>query len=548
MPTFFSADIADGIAFGIEGSIEIQLHDKNRLHSNDLLNVVLGLLESETWEWGQIPANKVSKIQFRDLDFLNAHYPKRGSAFALFIWYQADQLISTLRTIEDHELKQGFVVPAELLIAVLIAHRGITHTNLSSEAVSSMVKIGVNLVRHVKTEGLSGKPMGRSKIEKIVNNRNYLNMKKNLPSMRPLDHARVVLGVSKRVWEDGFFGDSPSRLYLEVDKYLSQKKSKVDFEDWPHIASTLGLCLWLEGQVNWMNTAILFSLPESGDLPPYWHSWLLMKSQNVPRAVVSRLFQDNPILGDIRGFREPDDPGQLSQLVRALLEDADNNARYAPQGYFLCGIPNELPLRSKDGITRLGMVVEAEPRRIWLRAFRGDQGSTIMKWEPDGGVLGNSWLNAVMAAIWRDLRVGGDKGFPSDKKRMASRRHRTAITNDGERKTARRSTTARMSLPRTQAIVLGGSRMWGTDEDREVIRRRRHFVAGHMRILSLGRQRSKEAEERALSYGVLLPEGFTWVSPHDRGGGGERDDSDQYVELSHVRGLSTLIAFSSEIG
>lgn len=94
-----------------------------------------------------------------------------------------------------------------------------------------------------------------------------------------------------------------------------------------------------------------------------------------------------------------------------------------------------------------------------------------------------------------------------------------------------------MVLPR-RSIHYSGHREWGTAEERDIITRRSHGVRGHLRELPEGWQRSEAAEGEAREWGFVLPEGYTFVRPHVRGG----HDHDPAPIVARARGLQTLSA------
>lgn len=90
-------------------------------------------------------------------------------------------------------------------------------------------------------------------------------------------------------------------------------------------------------------------------------------------------------------------------------------------------------------------------------------------------------------------------------------------------------------LPR-RVVHYSGKVEWSSPEDREIIVRRTHGVRGHLRILQEGWRCSEEAECEARDWGFVMPEGYTFVRPHVRGG---HDDGLEPV-IAKARGLQTL--------
>lgn len=78
--------------------------------------------------------------------------------------------------------------------------------------------------------------------------------------------------------------------------------------------------------------------------------------------------------------------------------------------------------------------------------------------------------------------------------------------------------------------------------DRETIERRAHGVRGHLRRLRSGWTANDEAKAMAHSYGIQLPDGYTFVRPHVRGRhghGGENALEDEVIVVA--RKLATVM-------
>jgi len=79
-----------------------------------------------------------------------------------------------------------------------------------------------------------------------------------------------------------------------------------------------------------------------------------------------------------------------------------------------------------------------------------------------------------------------------------------------------------------------------------VIRVRTHGVRGHLRRLPAGWKASQEAKEIAQGFGVLVPDGFTFVRPHVRGHGDGGDQSTAPAEIIvQARGLASVMMLLS---
>jgi hypothetical protein len=88
-------------------------------------------------------------------------------------------------------------------------------------------------------------------------------------------------------------------------------------------------------------------------------------------------------------------------------------------------------------------------------------------------------------------------------------------------------------------VELRGVRRWGTEEEVAAVRRA-HAVRGHLRRLDGGRKASEVARKAAEEYGIVLPDGRTFVRPHVRGGRVEAGSA-QPPRL-RAKGLATVAA------
>ncbi|MEM2493684.1 MAG: hypothetical protein QXE23_09125, partial [Nitrososphaerota archaeon] len=79
---------------------------------------------------------------------------------------------------------------------------------------------------------------------------------------------------------------------------------------------------------------------------------------------------------------------------------------------------------------------------------------------------------------------------------------------------------------------------WGEREERERIARAAHAVRGHLRRLPPGWKPSEEARAIAMGFGVVVPDGFTFVRPHMRGGRKEGEGEGEREAVA--RGLRSL--------
>jgi|GEM_PF-1912442 len=242
---------------------------------------------------------------------------------------------------------------------------------------------------------------------------------------------------------------------------------------------------------------------------------------------------------------EPEDVAvpevELCRSVRrALLEEAEKKARYAPWGAFVLEVPEEVFLH-RWGVRELWLWVDGQ--KMWC-AVAGEDGAPheSFLWTVRDGVATTlvvppgpgEALGAVLAAVWHDMVVAGEESVPEAKPGRAAR--------------VRASGAAALSGP-PRAVVLPGSRRsgvelrgvrrWGAEEEVAAVRRA-HPVRGHLRRLEGGRKASEAARKAAGEYGIVLPDGRTFVRPHVRGGRGEVGAAEP--PRLRARGLATVAA------
>ena len=142
----------------------------------------------------------------------------------------------------------------------------------------------------------------------------------------------------------------------------------------------------------------------------------------------------------------------------------------------------------------------------------------------------DAWLSAVLAGLWRDLVVAGEEVVPERGALPVA--HPPAIADRAPRRRSART------LPTLRRIALSGRREWGTSDERATIQRRTAAVRGHLRRLHVGWEASAEALEIAGEFGVVVPQGATFVRPHMRAGH-TAEGAGEAVEI-RAKGLASL--------
>ncbi|HZD55231.1 MAG TPA: hypothetical protein VE136_00800, partial [Anaerolineales bacterium] len=137
-------------------------------------------------------------------------------------------------------------------------------------------------------------------------------------------------------------------------------------------------------------------------------------------------------LGIDHVFELDEDLKQLQWARGNLVERARVNAAYTPFGTFRLIIPEELRQAianlviegrpGEDGLVEhidlRHLVIVADDHGMWVR-FYGESGAgPIARWEPDAASKDNvmsaqfgAVIDAVLAAVWHDLRVQGERSI-----------------------------------------------------------------------------------------------------------------------------------------
>ena len=218
-----------------------------------------------------------------------------------------------------------------------------------------------------------------------------------------------------------------------------------------------------------------------------------------------------------------------------------------PYGSFVLSLPGGYPLCEWDV---QALRVCARPEGLWIAVVAGGgQAGVSFGWRPGESL--SRWvvseqaeplLQATLAALWRDLVVAGETAVPARGKASQSR---GAGEGEQPRRSRRRGSSGR-ALPR---VRFSGKRTWGSRREHEAIRRRAHGVRGHLRRLQPDWRPSPEARGQAEEYGIVLPEGATFVSPHVRGGGSEREKVEPPAEVVvQARGLASVMVLLGRDG
>jgi hypothetical protein len=226
----------------------------------------------------------------------------------------------------------------------------------------------------------------------------------------------------------------------------------------------------------------------------------------------------------LRGDR--DEAARLAAgLFRALMDVAAREARYVPQGRLRVRTADLPPLQAR-GVAAFR--VAADPHGMWLRPVdqEGREGEIFrldraLPPRPDLAEVDPFWL-AAAAALWHDLVVGVPRPAPAARRRVP----RADGEGEGEVGEALPSGPVRerlWRLPRPFRVIAGEEAEepeaeWEEPEARRRLARAAHAVRGHLRRLPAGWKAHPGTLRLAEGFGVVVPEGFTFVRPHLRGG------------------------------
>lgn len=220
-------------------------------------------------------------------------------------------------------------------------------------------------------------------------------------------------------------------------------------------------------------------------------------------------------------------------LTASLLREAQANQVYVPSGEFLVTVPPDFPI---PFVTSLAISADADG--IWCALVGDRDGKRVRSnaarfnvvpgphpsYSVDPG--GDALFRLVCAAFWRDLVVAGPEVIVQARSRPSGHK---AAGQSGKPST--------LVLPRKSYIHLNGKREWASHEEREAIKRTAHGVKGFRRNLPDGWTASDQAQANANDFGVVLPDGYTFVRPHIRGAA---DAEQSEARPTKARGLQAL--------
>lgn len=371
----------------------------------------------------------------------------------------------------------------------------------------------------------------------------------SIPILNPIDMARVVLEFGRYIWSS-VWTDQFRPVLNRISRGAVDPLGDCDpLTPFLTMAAAIGLLYWKRSIIEIAGVSLEVPL-ESMYLKGAWLTTGGMLSEHIPSEAVRALLSDH-VFPDFQSITVNGpkgacpDPALLRGLAAGLVRETRSRTVYAPQGLFQLLIPRELGYRDY-GIKSLKVFVTQNG--LFYRHVGEHVFGPILAWRPEveGSEAADledieliAWSQVVCAALWHDLHVAGEASI----RRATGHRRRRQGALSGSTLPPAPAPLPAITLPREcVTVIFDGQREWGTGEEREHAARRMHGVVGHLRRLAADWKRSISAEDSARAFGIVLPDGFTFVRPFIRGGDDVLNPDDVRPTLVRSRGLVSLIA------
>ena len=435
---------------------------------------------------------------------------------------KTSSLLEDLRGIETYETrKKGTTGLAAILGAILASERGLS---------SGLEKIvgPPAFFAHLAEERDESKeePWSETVLdEKVMHCIDELATDRTLcrPAAGPLDSARFWLKIGEQLW------------YPEVRSRLCSVH--IDGTTRHILVMITGSWMDLKPEGWVMVSGTGFRL-EGGSKRQAWPQVMEWEGGQIGRSALKYLTgykREYPFDGMLGRLMESKGKNQEEKLMdpvlaahesRGLLEETALHWTCDPYGSFRVDIPDRTPLRRWD-ITSLRVWII--PREgLWVALEKDEQPGVSFRWTAapphlQRWVIQESAIPAIhftLSALWRDLKIGG---------RGVILQEEDDNRNAGE--------------VGNKAIRLYGRIGWGSKEELERIMREAYPVEEHIRVLPPGKRASRRAYRRAMTQGIMLKPGTTYVRSHKRG----KPDEDVDKVPVKAQGLARLILASRKI-
>jgi hypothetical protein len=334
------------------------------------------------------------------------------------------------------------------------------------------------------------------------------------PDAGPLDISRYMMGLGESLWDPIVRQKiAPIHLDEETRKFLSS------------LASSR---LSLQPKRRVKVAGVTFTIDERFPKNKVWSQVMEWDSGHIRKKTLQYLtgykhgysFCPSDLTKKMSEISSPINPHAAAVISDQLLIDAICNGVGESYGSFRVDLPEFLSLFS----------IGVHSLRIWLISGEGlwvalEQDSQprisffwrtkpphMMRWViPERSI---PIIHTTIAALWRDLRVGGKEVFLQQ---AAPSKYKDQSPN--------------------RKIVFRGKLKWGSDHDLERILRKAYDVHGHVRKLPPGKRASSRAKKLASKRGIKIRRGYTYVRNHKRG----NPDRDVHNIPVRAQGLASLV-------
>jgi len=571
------------------------------------------LLADKYFDWSRQPIFDMENRP--DWQYFSGNVKVNNTLFGISLAYKKLSLTNALIRIEDVE---GDVLPSALVSALISGERAMRYAENKK-----IPRIFISIIPRACTMTLSGRggtgrkpplppPLTESEMLRMVREVDHSffdgtafraelanlhsvieMMLPKLKNARTTDYIRTIVVFARYLWNDEWWSSSKLRGFANSTNsaLASIIEMLSSYENY-----------FLGPTFNYKGYPVLIGTNHIDD---YWNlvdednfrryvttnlrSWLQfveLYANDCPVEVLKSMLPNRSYvythLGlDVKFYLE--DEKMLLSLAESLIESANENAAYAPFGFFSVPLPPDIVSRIADlefeptvmpdgtvldwGIDFNSMQIWAEPDQLWVRLV-GEQGrGPIIHWSPTKPPMDNLlsqsfgiFLNAILAALWHDLRVAGPASFfmPGHQKQVKPSSHEPRQTS--RRSTPKKSRGLSAASGDNDGVARPGSRylprsggqtrfevrkgmQWAGEEERNVIRKRLHGVSGFPRRLPPGQKPSEQALKMAEYFGVVLPKGKTFVRPHVRGKRGAEAEAIPESNPVVSKGLATIMLF-----
>jgi hypothetical protein len=338
------------------------------------------------------------------------------------------------------------------------------------------------------------------------------------PAAGPVDSVRFWLGMGERLWD------------RDVRKRLSKS----------HLgATTRKILMMLAG--SWMELRPEGSVVVRGAhfrlrgaaRRMAWPQVMEWEAGEINHRTLKYLtayvttFSFDGILMGVLGL-EPWEGEAISPIVaaresRSLLEEAALGWVCDPFGSFRVDLPGRTPL-TRWGVTSLRVWI-VRGQGLWIALEKDEQPGPSLEWRVRPPYL-RRWvvdemaipgIHLTLSALWRDLKIGGREAM------LLKEGGRHEVEQKGGKQ-----------------LGLHGRIRWGSEDELGRILREAYPVEEHIRALPAGKRATRRAYKLAMSQGIVLRQGTTFVRRHQRG---KPDETAANIPLK-AQGLARLILAS----